>query len=195
MKKIDNEAVPVIDENNRRTFLRSSAAAASALVLGSVLPATASAKSAPKAGEVELLFVQSADKVVLDKNTLVLSGIAKSTIYFSDRPQRIAGHMLTSDFITDWQKGTHHEDFKQDPPNATLSIISGDEVQDVVMTLTNPRLESDVLLYDVKLIDDGLALDVFSGPGSLFIDIVGMPATPVSVAGVARRERRRVIYR
>jgi hypothetical protein len=35
------------------------------------------------------------------------------------------------------------------------------------------------------------------GPASLFIDIIGMPLTPMSYAGVARRTayRRAVIYR
>jgi hypothetical protein len=57
----------------------------------------------------------------------------------------------------------------------------------------NPNLDGDVLRYRVKVLQGEMpekGSDV-----SLFIDIIGMPWTPVSYAGVARRSYRRAWYR
>jgi hypothetical protein len=84
-----------------------------------------------------------------------------------------------------WQGGK--DSFLKDPPNATLSAFQSgkDELVDVVMTLRNARLRGDEITYDVKIIDGKLPQPV--GPVSLFIDIIGLPFTPLSFAGVARR--------
>ncbi|MHC4067149.1 MAG: hypothetical protein ACYSUI_21970, partial [Planctomycetota bacterium] len=44
---------------------------------------------------VEYLFVQNAERASLAEGTLRLSGINPSTLYFSDRPERIVGHVGT----------------------------------------------------------------------------------------------------
>jgi hypothetical protein len=55
--------------------------------------------------------------------------------------------------------------------------------------LKNPRLAGNALVYDITALEKDEPIP--SGPVSLFIDPVGMPATPGSVAGVRRRTRRR----
>jgi hypothetical protein len=60
-----------------------------------------------------------------------------------------------------------------------------------VVVLTEPRLEDGDLLYNVEVLE-GATTAVGEG-SSLFIDIIGMPFTPVSMAGVARRTTRRAI--
>jgi hypothetical protein len=63
------------------------------IVLG-VLPADeiASAEAPGKAEKVDLLFVQNANgaSVDLKTHTLTLLGVSQTTIFFSDRPVRIA---------------------------------------------------------------------------------------------------------
>jgi hypothetical protein len=51
------------------------------------------------------------------------------------------------------------------------------------------------LSYDVKVLEGSMPAS--GGPASLFIDVIGMPMTPISYAGVARRTayRRAVIRR
>ncbi len=46
-------------------------------------------------------------------------GVNPSTIYFTDRPARLAGHLLTTRFLPLWDEGKDR--FLRDPPNATLS--------------------------------------------------------------------------
>jgi hypothetical protein len=143
--------------------------------------------------EIEWLFVQNADHISLQDGVLTLDGIGPTVLFFSDRPQRIAAHGSTTDFVSFWGKGGGTDNFDVDPPNATLSIVTETADSDVVLTLSNPRLEGERLQYDVAIVDGQESLE--GGPGSLFIDVVGAPATPVSVAGVDRRVTRRTVAR
>jgi hypothetical protein len=168
--------------------LRALAAAASLVIGAALLPIAAHAQ-APAATPIiaELLFVQSATAVEIDeaKNTLTLKGLSPTTLFFSDRPVRIAGHYRTEEYLDFWKKGP--DSFLKDPPNATLSVFQKgkDEMSDVVVTLRNPRVSGNEITYDVTVISGNLPKA--GGPASLFIDIIGLPFTPLSFAGVARR--------
>ena len=138
--------------------------------------------------EVEYLFVQTARQCELSGDELALTGVAASTLYFSDRPERIVGHAPTGNFPVLWEPG--EDSFLEDPPNAALSVFNGSDAVEIVVVLKMPHLDGDNLVYDVDVLE---GLDEFSGGAcSLFIDVIGRPASPVSVAGVHRRERRRV---
>ena len=145
---------------------------------------TATGKQSKK---VDVLFVQNAKNVSLSKGKLVLRGVNPVTVCFTDRPARLAGHMQTSNFVPLWSQGK--DSFLKDNPNATLSIFSGDNVSDLVVELSNPQLSGNDLTYDVRLLEG--TPPVNGGACALFIDIIGMPATPMSYAGVARRAWRR----
>jgi len=148
-----------------------------------------SSEPATKSDEFEALFVQSAQGVTSADGAFTLHGLAPSTLMFSDRPERIVGHLTTDQFIDGWDHGENS--FLTDPPNAVLSFLAeGDAVpEDVVVTLTNPQLQSDGLSYDATILEGELPAS--SGACSLFIDPVGRPLSPVSVMGVRRRGRRR----
>jgi hypothetical protein len=139
---------------------------------------------------VDVLFVQNARNVTYDKGKLVLQGVDPLTICFTDRPARMAGHMQTSKIVPLWSQGK--DSFLKDNPNATLSVFSGDNVSDLVVELSNPQLSGNDLTYDARILEGTPPAN--GGACSLFIDIIGMPATPVSYAGVARRTFRRGFY-
>src|SRR5213595_1324950 len=140
-----------------------------------------------QSGNVDVLFVQNAKDVTFDKGKLVLRGVNPVTVCFTDRPARLAGHMQTSKFVPLWSQGK--DSFLKDNPNATLSIFHGDNVSDLVVELSNPQLSGDDLSYDARILEG--TPPVNGGACALFIDIIGMPATPMSYAGVARRSFRR----
>lgn len=139
---------------------------------------------------IEYLLVQSSEGVEVTSNTLTLTGISPTTIFFSDRPERIVGHIYTEDVIDIWSEGK--DNLAEDPPNATLSIFGEDEIVNLVLELKNPKMEGDKFTYDIILLDG--EIPDFGGRASLFIDPVGMPLTPISVAGVTRRAVRRRVY-
>src|SRR5882724_1578163 len=136
---------------------------------------------------VDVLFVQNAKSVTINKGKLVLRGVNPVTVCFTDRPARLAGHMPTSKFVPLWSQGK--DSFLKDNPNATLSVFSGDNVSDLVVELSNPQLSGDDLTYDTRILEGTLPAE--GGPCALFIDVIGMPATPMSYAGAARRAWRR----
>ncbi|SDA98584.1 hypothetical protein SAMN03159448_06245 [Sinorhizobium sp. NFACC03] len=116
---------------------------------------------------------------------LVLTGVSPNSIVFADRPVRAAGHVLTTHLIEEW--GSGKDSFAADPPNATVSVLSkdGSGVVDAVVTLDAPNMEGADLTFDVNVLEG--SLEGGDGPASTFIDIIGMPLTPRSFAGVARR--------
>jgi hypothetical protein len=171
------------------------AAAALLAPLALTLKTAQSAEHEPKEGEAhakpQFLFVQSAEGVTYADGRLTLKGISPVTILFSDRPERLAGHMATASFIPFWGEGA--DSFKSDPPNGTLSVVEGEAMDNVVMTLSNPQLAGRDLSYAVQVLEG--TPPASAGAASLFIDIIGMPLTPVSFAGAGRRMWRRGFYR
>ncbi|MEH6467136.1 MAG: hypothetical protein V7722_05855, partial [Porticoccus sp.] len=87
-----------------------------------------------------------------------------------------------------WSTGGD-KSFAAMPPNAALSFLSSQEADNVVVSLSNPRREAADLLYDVEILEGNVSPEGESP--ALFIDTVGRPLSPVSVAGVHRRHRRR----
>jgi hypothetical protein len=148
-----------------------------------------SSDPAAQSGDFEALFVQSAQRVTSSEGALTLHDLAPSTLMFSDRPDRIVGHLTTEQFVEGWGHGENS--FLDDPPNAVLSFLQDGEgtPEDVVVTLTNPRMDWERLTYDVDVLEG--QLPAHTGPCSLFIDPIGRPLSPVSVMGVRRRGRRR----
>ena len=135
------------------------------------------------------MFVQTANAITSDGTTLTLKAVTPSTLYFSDRPKRIVGHMTTVDFVDLWAEGDNS--FEEDPPNAVLAFLEpGDEApEDAVVVIQQPRLENGELSYSIKTLEGTVPTQ--AGPVTLFIDPFGRPLSPVSVCGVRRRERRR----
>ena len=135
------------------------------------------------------MFVQTANAITSDGATLTLKGVTPSTLYFSDRPKRIVGHMTTAEFVDLWAEGDNS--FEEDPPNAVLAFLEpGDEApEDAVVVIQQPRLENGQLSYSIKTLEGTVPTQ--AALVTLFIDPFGRPLSPVSVCGVRRRERRR----
>ncbi|MGO4835565.1 hypothetical protein AB4144_25275, partial [Rhizobiaceae sp. 2RAB30] len=131
------------------------------------------------------LIVLNSKGASLAGGKLVLSGVSPNSIMFADRPVRAAGHVLTAHLLEEWAEGS--DSFAKDPPNATVSVLGkdGGSVLDAVVTLKAPKLEGETLTFEVDVLEG--SIDGADGPASTFIDIIGMPFTPLSFAGAARR--------
>lgn len=175
----------------RTIVLAMAAVAAVSLPAGSALaqdaisaPATKSIGAAKPKIEPALIVLNSRG-ASLAGGKLVLSGVSPNSIMFADRPVRAAGHVLTTHMLEEWAEGS--DSFQKDPPNATVSVLGkdGSAVLDAVVTLKTPKLEGETLTFDVDVLEGNI--DGADGPASVFIDIIGMPFTPMSFAGAARR--------
>jgi hypothetical protein len=138
---------------------------------------------------VEEMFVQIARTVTSDQTTLTLQDVSPSTLYFSDRPERVVGHMTTAQFVEQWTDGPNS--FAEDPPNAVLSYVDAgaDVPEDAVVILRDPVASAGSLTYSIEVLDGVVPAE--SGAVTLFIDPLGRPLSPVSLAGMNRRGRRR----
>ena len=123
----------------------------------------------------QFMFVQSAEHIKVDpaKNTFRLVQVNQQTLYFTDRPKRIAGHIKMADYLKEWTAKAGKDNFGADPPNATLSVYEPGKPDNtlVVVKITNPVVEGADLIYSYKVLDG--AMPATGGPTSLFIDWIG----------------------
>jgi hypothetical protein len=160
--------------NTNRTLLI--LATAAALLMAPAVALAQDAITAPaqktigqaKSKMVPSLAVLNSRGATLQNDTLTLTGVSSNSIIFADRPVRSAGHVLTSEFLKEWDAGS--DSFATDPPNATISVLGADggSVEDAVVVLKAPKLEGDKLTFQVSVLEGGLSKA--TGPASLFID-------------------------
>ena len=145
-----------------------------ALIL-SVLPmGRADEKKKTDEPKVQLMFVQTADDLKADANTLRLVNVGQQTLYFSDRPVRVAGHLTMPDYMDEWKAGEGPDNFSSDPPNATLSVYESGRHENTlaVVKISHPVIDGKDLVYQYKLIEG--ALPKAGGATALFIDWIGV---------------------
>ena len=147
------------------------------LLAAVVLSTTALAATSTAAADApQLMFVQSADNFKVDaaKSTFRLVKVNQQTMYFSDRPQRIVGHIKMADYLKEWTAKAGKDNFGADPPNATLSVYEPGKAENtiVVVKLTNPVVDGADLVYSYKVLNG--ALPANGGPTALFIDWIGV---------------------
>jgi hypothetical protein len=145
-----------------------------------------------RAGEekIQLLFVQTAEDLKSDDKTFRLVNVGQQTLFFSDRPVRIAGHLTMPAYLDDWKESEGPDNFSADPPNATLSVFEPDQKDNtlVVVTISNPVLDGNDLIYSYQLLDGTMPRT--GGATSLFIDTIGVGGgvgPGVHGVGVGRR--------
>ncbi len=132
----------------------------------------------------ELLFGENARVMRYANGKLTLKDVSPATVMFSDRPDRVAGHMATSEFAPFWSEGKDSF-LLANPPNANRSIFGAGTQIDVVVLLSSPVRMGTDLTYDVTVLQGEMSAR--GELSTLFIDVIGMPLTPVSHAGAARR--------
>jgi len=109
------------------------------------------------------LFVVSVKSGTFMGNQLVVKAMPQ-VIYFSDRPDHIAGHVRMKHFITAWDQ----DELKSSPPNATISIISEDSVNNVVIEIQNAQIKNNYVVFTIKVLEG--TLPKAFGVASIFID-------------------------
>jgi hypothetical protein len=148
-------------------------AALAAVMLSMVACATTSTTSSQAP---QLMFVQSAEDLKVDPatSTFRLVKVNQQTLYFSDRPVRIAGHVKMADYLQEWTAKAGKDNFGADPPNATLSIYEPGRPENtlVVVKITNPVVDGADLIYSYRIINGTMPAN--GGATSLFIDWIGV---------------------
>ena len=166
MKTLNKFCKPL--NHARQVFLLAAAVALSMAALAATATAAAEAP--------QLMFVQSAEDLKVDpaKNTFRLVKVNQQTLYFSDRPQRITGHIKMADYLKEWTAKAGKDNFGADPPNATLSVYEPGKPENtiVVVKLTNPVVDGADLIYSYKVLNG--TMPASGGATALFIDWIGV---------------------
>jgi len=150
-------------------------------ITGLGFPFISSAQSKPTKQEtasnqkVQLMFVQTAEdfKANPKEKTLRLVNVNPQTLYFSDRPKRVAGNLTMPAYFDEWTAKAGPDNFKNDPPNATLSVYEGSNKENTlaVIEISNPVMEGKDLIYKYKVIEGEMPKS--GGATALFIDWIG----------------------
>jgi hypothetical protein len=147
--------------------------AAVACAVAAAMPAPAAAKAKQKP---MLMFVQAAETVKIDESakTIRLVNVSPQTIYFADRPVRVAGHITLDNYMKEWTAKAGKDNFSKDPPNAALSVYEPGQPDSTlaVVEIRNPRIEGKDLVYSYNVIKGKLPAS--GGQTSLFIDWIGV---------------------
>ena len=139
----------------------------------------------------DMLFIQDAKAMVFDGGRLTLKGANPNIIFFCDRPVRTAGHLTRDAFMKLVTEGENS--FAENPPNAAISIFGGkNDVTEVIVTLyERPVVKGEDMIFPVKVLEGELPKE--GGAVVMFIDPIGRPLSPISVAGVHRRHHRTAV--
>jgi hypothetical protein len=151
-----------------------------AALVAATLVATAPDPSAAQTKPPQFLFVQTAKNVTFKDGVLTLQDVSPVTAFFSERPDRVVGHVRNELFLKQWNDGQNS--FKSDPPNAVLSVFKEKaRPAGAVVVLSNPRLAGKNLLYDARALNG--TLPDTGAEGTLFIDGGSAPCNPAYDTG------------
>lgn len=119
-------------------------------------------KDAPK-----FLYSLSASSGNMEGDRIILENVPL-VVYFSDRPNRLAGQLSIEVFAQGWDQGS--DSFRADPPNATLSILTDDGVQNTVIEISEPdvKAKEGSISFKVRVLDGEVPKSF--GTATLFID-------------------------
>ena len=118
------------------------------------------------------LFVHTAETAKMtSENTLVMS-VDREIFAFTDRPNRVHAYLNADEFASFWDEG-EGDTFKADPPNAVLTWIEGNSVQESEVVITDAVAAEDgrFIDYTVEVVAGAVPSTLSSV--SLFIDDVG----------------------
>jgi len=165
-----------VNDTERDMVTQSFRAMAMAITAALSLPLALATNARAKEQKPMVMFVQIADDLKVDPTaqTLRLVHVGQQTIYFADRPERIAGHMKMVDYLNEWTSKAGSDNFHNNPPNATVSVFEPGKASDTlaVVTISNPKTEGADLIYNYRVI--GGTLPAAGGATSLFIDWIGL---------------------
>jgi hypothetical protein len=116
--------------------------------------------------DVSWLYVVNATGGSFDGKTITLHDVPPA-LMFSDRPNRIWGHMTLSELLPLVKEGP--DNFIVNPPNAVLSTFrEGDLPTEATVVMHDARIDGANLLFSVDVMDGSIPATF--GPASLFVD-------------------------
>ena len=100
--------------------------------------------------EVEWLLVHTAtEATATNSNTLVMP-LTNDIFAFTDRPYRDYLYLNGEQYASLWDDNEETDNFYTDPPNAVLTWVDGDGVEEVEVVITNADFDGDNITYTIE---------------------------------------------
>ena len=118
----------------------------------------------------EWLLVHTADNAQVTNTTIVMP-MTNNIFAFTDRPYRKHLYMDGEQYASLWSNDETNS-FKIDPPNAVLTWMDGDEINEVEVVITDANFDGDNIIYTINK-TSGIIKDNIENV-SLFVDLGGL---------------------
>ena len=125
-----------------------------------------SSKVAQSSDNLFWLYVIQSEQGHIGDGRIYFEKTGKNLLYFSDRPNRLAGKAPIETLSKKWAHGENN--FAENPPNAVLVTSGSHEKSETVIELLDVELEQQRISFRYKVILGELPSSF--GENSLFID-------------------------
>jgi hypothetical protein len=111
-----------------------------------------------KAAE-EWLFVHTADEAQVTNNTTIVMPVTHDIFAFTDKPSRKFGWATGGQFASLWAKSNILIASWTDPPNAILTWVEGQDVNNAQMVITGTSTDGNSLTYTAQILGSPFLVD------------------------------------
>ena len=100
--------------------------------------------------EKEWLYTHTALEATATSSTTIVIPFTEDIFAFTDRPNREFKYISGDEFASYWNDYDDENSFKLDPPNAVLTWVDGDAVEEVEVVITDADFDGTNMIYTIE---------------------------------------------
>ena len=98
----------------------------------------------------EWLYTHTALEATATSSTTLVIPFTEDIFAFTDRPNREFKYISGDEFASYWNDYDDENSFKLDPPNAVLTWVDADAVEEVEVVITDANFDGDNIIYTIE---------------------------------------------
>ena len=116
----------------------------------------------------EWLYTHTAIEATATSSTTLVIPFTEDIFAFTDRPNREFKYISGDEFASYWNDYDGENSFKLDPPNAVLTWVDADAVEEVEVVITDANFDGDNIIYTIE--NSSITANQSFEEVSLFVD-------------------------
>ncbi len=116
----------------------------------------------------EWLYTHTALEATATSSTTLVIPFTEDIFAFTDRPNREFKYISGDEFASYWNDYDGENSFKLDPPNAVLTWVDADAVEEVEVVITDANFDGDNIIYTIE--NSSITANQSFEEVSLFVD-------------------------
>ena len=121
----------------------------------------------------EWLYTHTALEATATSSTTLVIPFTEDIFAFTDRPNREFKYISGDEFASYWNDYDGENSFKLDPPNAVLTWVDADAVEEVEVVITDANFDGDNIIYTIE--NSSITANQSFEEVSLFVDAGSCP--------------------